>query len=91
MDNPVDQLVLLSCSVKVVVGLVEGAELMLPVTQVSSVLHMCLSVSYVDAGSSISALWHSFLQGVHQYMEIFYMCHSSRLFCLMPYLYFSVV
>jgi len=33
MDNPVDQLVLLSCSVKVVVGLVEGAELMLPVTQ----------------------------------------------------------
>lgn len=51
-----EQLVLLSCSVLLVIGLVEGAEVMLPMTQVSSVLHMCISVSDVDASSSISSL-----------------------------------
>jgi hypothetical protein len=87
MDSPVDRLVFLSCSVKLVVGLVEGAELMLPVTQVSSLLHMCLSVSCVDAGSSISSLWHSFLQGVNQYMK--YFTFVNHLACFMLCLIFN--
>jgi hypothetical protein len=35
MDNPVDQLVLLSYSVVLVIGLAEEAEVMLPLIQVS--------------------------------------------------------
>jgi hypothetical protein len=74
MDNPVDQLVLLSCSVALVVGLVEGTEVISPVTQVSSVLHTCLSVSHVDAGSSISSLCHMKYFTCVSYLTCFILC-----------------